>query len=151
MPWVCTHSPGQSKKKWPMTMQSAMACHSWTGIVAFTCRAFTVCSTSWIGIGLTWSGGGSSFAHAWKRLESIFCRLPWASRHGSGVPMLASISPTVHEKSTTHLAQREFLWGTSSPDCSCAANARRKGSLSLIGDKSGGKPRVLQKPIQMHQ
>ena len=151
LPQVCTHSSGQSKKKQQMMMQSAMACHSWTGIVASVHSAFTACLTSWIGTGLTRSGGGSSFVRAWKRLESILHHLPWASKHRSGVPMSASISPTVHKKSTTCLAWRGFLRGASSPNCSCMANTWRKGSLSSTGDRSGGKPRVLQNVTHWHQ
>ena len=132
-------------------MQSAMACHSWTGIVAFACSAFTACLTSWIGMGLTGSGGGSSFACTWKRLERILIHLQWASRRGSGAPMSASVSPTMHEKSATCLAWTGFLRGASSLDCSHMANAWRKGSLSSIGDKSRGKPRVWQKSNQMSQ
>ena len=151
MPWAHTCSPGQSKKKWPMTMQSAMAHHRWTGIVASACREFTACSTSWIGTGFARSGGGSSLPCARKRLESVLKHLPWESRRGSGVPRSASVSQTVHEKSATCSDRTGFLLGASSPDCSCMASAWRKGDLSLIGDKSGGKLRVQQKSSQTHQ
>ena len=150
-PHAHTCSPGRSKKKWPMTMQSAMACRSWTGIVASTRSEFAVCSTSWIGTGFARSGGGSSLPHARKRLESVLKRLPWESRRGSGVPKSASVSPTVHEKSATRLDRIGFLLGASSPCHSRTASAWRKGNLSLMGDKSGGKLRVQQKTSQMCQ
>jgi len=151
LPRACTHSPGQSEKKQPMTMQSAMACHSWTGIVASARSAFAACSTSWIGTGFAWSRGGSSLPHAQKRLESVLNCLPWELRRGSGVPKSASVSPTVHEKSATRSDRTGFLRGASSPDRSRTANAWRKGNLSSMGDESGGKLRVRQKLSQMRQ
>jgi len=151
LPWAHTCSPGRSEKKWPMTMQSAMACRGWTGIVASARSEFAACSTSWMGIGFARSGGGSSFPCAQKRLESVLKRLPWESRRGSGVPKSASVSPTVREKSATRSDWTGFLRGASSLDRSRTANTWRKGDLSLIDDKSRGKLRVRQKLSQTRQ